>query len=124
MEVSMSKSRTKVAVIKMTNPDYQCYTPYHPSTEYPEYPFPGHIKNGENEVYHSVRQLLFELGLDAGRYGTAKWNPLGHLIKPGMTVVIKPNFVLSNHVEKENIFSIITHPSVLRSVVDYCWIAL
>src|SRR5215471_16321630 len=51
-------------------------------------------------------------------------NPLGHVIEPGMTVVVKPNFVLSRHSQGKDLFGIITHPSVLRAVMDYCWIAL
>ena len=68
--------------------------------------------------------MLRALGLDAGNFGTSKWNPLGSIIEPGMTVVIKPNFVLSRHKEDKDLFSIITHPSVLRAIADYCWIAL
>jgi len=41
-----------------------------------------------------------------------------------MTVVIKPNFVLSRHADGKDLYSIITHPSVLRAIADYCWIAL
>jgi len=68
--------------------------------------------------------LLYSLELDLAHWNTPEWNPFGHLIKPGMTVVIKPNFVLSRHFCKGDIFSIITHPSVIRAIADYCWIAL
>jgi uncharacterized protein (DUF362 family) len=71
-----------------------------------------------------VREALRLLGLDNENFGTGRWNPLGSIIEPGMTVVIKPNFVLSRHKNGKDLFSIITHPAVLRAVADYCWIAL
>jgi uncharacterized protein (DUF362 family) len=71
-----------------------------------------------------VRALLHTLGLDQERYGTPAWNPLGGVVRPGTTVVLKPNFVLSRHNAGGDLFSIVTHPSVLRAVADYCWIAL
>lgn len=114
----------KVAVIQTGNASYPNESPYHPSASYPEYPFSDKISLKENHVYSGVRHLLYQLGFDIENYGTSKWNPLGHLIKPGMTVVMKPNFVLSKHAEGKDLYSIITHPSVLRAIADYCWIAL
>jgi uncharacterized protein (DUF362 family) len=77
-----------------------------------------------NVVYPGVRQLFKLLELDRGNYGTKAWNPLGNLVKPGTTVLLKPNFVLSRHAGGKDVYSIITHPSVLRAVADFCWIAL
>jgi len=113
----------KVAVVR-TEAKYPTFAPYHPSEAYPEHPFRHHLASEKNHVYAGVRQLFHMLGLDPERYGTKEWNPLGFLIEPGMTVVLKPNFVLSRHKEGKNLFSIITHPSVLRAVADYVWIAL
>ena len=113
----------RVAVIR-TEPRYPTSTPYHPSETYPEYPFPERVASKKNYVYESVRTLFYKLGLDQERYGTKEWNPLGFLIEPGMTVVLKPNFVVSRHRDGKDLFSIITHPSVLRAVADYVWIAL
>lgn len=124
MIATESKCRAKIAVANMSKPVYPRDAPYHPSSAYPEYPFKGHISSCENEIYAGVRRLLHLLGLDAENYGTEQWNPLGHLIEPGMTVVIKPNFVLGKHSEGKDVFSIITHPSVLRAIADYSWIAL
>jgi len=119
------KCRTPtVGIVKLISPCYPAESPYNPSEIYPEYPFSGHISAEQNYVYDGVRKLFFELGLDREHWGTSGWNPLEYIVKPGMTVVIKPNFVLSRHAENKNIFSIITHPSVLRAVADYCWIAL
>lgn len=116
--------KVKVGIVKIGAPTYPTDSPYHPSAEYPEYPFKDHFSSRQNLVYDGVRQLFFNLEFDREHWGTSQWNPLGHIIKPGMTVVIKPNFVLSKHAEGKDIFSIITHPSVLRAVVDYCWIVL
>jgi uncharacterized protein (DUF362 family) len=113
-----------VAAIRSAMPVYPTSPPFHPSESYPEYPFHGHISSEANHAYAAVRQLLCELGYDAANFGSPRWNPLGHLLKPGQSVVIKPNFVLSRHTQGKDLFSIITHASVLRAVADYCWIAL
>jgi uncharacterized protein (DUF362 family) len=113
----------QVAVVH-TEPCYPTSAPYHPSEEYPEYPFSGRISLSKNLIYAGVRRLFCLLGLDQEQQGTKEWNPLGRLIEPGMTVVLKPNLVLSRHKAGKDLYSIITHPSVLRAVADYCWIAL
>jgi uncharacterized protein (DUF362 family) len=115
---------TKVAVARLAEASYPDQAPYHPAELYPEYPFGDSLSPARNPVYEGVRWLLHALGFDAGEFGSSRWNPLGSIIKPGMTVVIKPNFVLSRHKEGKDLFAIITHPSVLRAVADYCWIAL
>ncbi|MGD1154269.1 MAG: DUF362 domain-containing protein [Terriglobia bacterium] len=115
---------TKVAVVRLAAARYPEQAPYHPSESYPEYPFGKNLSQAKNLVYEGVRWLLSALGLDAGNFGTSKWNPLGSIIKPGMTVVIKPNFVVSRHKEGKDLFAAITHASVLRAVGDYSWIAL
>lgn len=117
MSVNVGVSKAKIA-------EYPKNAPYHPSEKFPEYPFGENISSSPNYVYSCLRQLFFELGLDLENFGKAEWNPLGFLIEPGMTVVLKPNFVRSRHFEKKDPFSIITHPSVLRAIADYVWIAL
>jgi len=114
----------RVHIFRLAAAAYPTTAPFNPSIAYPEYPFPGEIGTQENHVYDGVRQLLRGLGYDANRFDTPVWNPLCDLIRPGMTVVIKPNFVLSRHPEGKDLFSIITHPSVIRATADYCWIAL
>jgi uncharacterized protein (DUF362 family) len=113
-----------VAVVDLPEARYPDGAPFHPSEAYPEYPFPGEISTEENLVYEGVRRLFRALGLDGGRFGTAEWNPLGGLITPGMHVVLKPNFVRSRHRDGKDLFSIVTHGSVIRAVADYAWIAL
>jgi uncharacterized protein (DUF362 family) len=114
---------TKVAVTTTEKAEYPKKSPYHPSEKFPEYPF-SEIADEENFVYSAMRELFCLLGFDKENFGKSNWNPLGWLIKPNMTVVLNPNFVLSRHFEKKEVYSIITHPSVLRAIADYVWIAL
>ncbi len=76
-----------------------------------------------NDVYEMVERSLAELRLDAGRIGTAAWNPLGDLIAPGDRVVIKPNFVTSKNFHEPLAGKMLacssTHGSVLRPIIDY-----
>ncbi len=104
--------------------DYPSGPPFNPSEKYPEYNPSLPVSDKRNLAYESVRGAFKLLGLDSSRYGSANWNPLGDVITPGNTVVIKPNFVLSDHYHGGNLFSIITHPSVIRAVVDYSFKAL
>jgi uncharacterized protein (DUF362 family) len=114
----------KVAATRISESKYPEKPPYSPSENYPEYPFQDIISTDVNHVYAGVRRLLYQLGFDKENFGTAEWNPLGHIISPGQTIVLKPNFVLSSHKIGKDLFSIITHPSVLRAIGDYAWIAL
>lgn len=114
---------TEVAVARLAEARYPAVPPYSPSQPYPEYPFADRSAE-PNLVYAGVRELFLRLGYDREHAGLPSWNPLGWLIEPGMTVVLKPNWVLSRHKEGKDLYAIITHPSVLRAVADYCWIAL
>lgn len=116
--------KQRVAVIVAERATYPESSPYHPAEQFPEYPFGDAISSGHNYVYPAVRSLFKQLGYDEANYGSSAWNPLGRLIEPGMTVVLKPNFVRSRHFEGKDPFAMITHPSVLRAISDYVWIAL
>ena len=59
----------------------------------------------------SVRDLFRFLGLDAA-------NPLGRWIRPGMTVVIKPNWVKHEFGETEGRNVLYTHASLVRALLD------
>lgn len=100
-------------------------SPYSPSSRYPEYPFDD-VASGRpfNHVYDLVRTVLMRLGLDREHSGTADWNPLGELVRPGNTVVVKPNWVYHKNRGPGTFDSVTTHPSVVRALVDYIWIAL
>lgn len=115
---------TVVSAVRVKQGSYPDSSPYNPSEKYPEYPFPGCIQNSQNVAYDGVRRLLQSLKMDEEHFGSLQWNPLGEIVKPGMTVVLKPNFVRSKHYDGKDLFSIVTHPSVIRAVADYCCIAL
>ncbi|MCA9951993.1 MAG: DUF362 domain-containing protein, partial [Anaerolineales bacterium] len=64
-------------------------------------------------------------GLDVANYGTADWNPLKELIKPGETVLLKPNLVKETHPRDPVGWTyVLTHGSIIRAVADYVWKAL
>jgi len=119
-----SRRKAVVSVIKVKEAKYPRQAPYNPSIGYPEYPFSAQLSDEPNYVYEGIRQLFFQLGFDLAHWNSHEWNPLGQMIRPGMRVVIKPSFVVSKHLDGKDVFSIITHPSVIRAIVDYCWIAL
>lgn len=96
--------------------------PYDPPEKYPELKI--HRLDPGNGVYARVRELLLNLGLDKDRYGSKVWNPLGQLIQPGRTVVIKPNWVIDYNPLGDNTDSLITHTSVIRILLDYICLAL
>jgi uncharacterized protein (DUF362 family) len=106
---------------------YPTVPPFHPAESFPEYPFAGleDIAEGPNEAYRLVREALRLLGLDAERFGHRAWNPLGGYVRPGDTVVIKPNFVRHfRETRSGDGDCLITHGAVLRAVTDYVYIAL
>jgi uncharacterized protein (DUF362 family) len=96
--------------------------PFSPSENYPEYPFSDY-SGSENPVYKSMRNHLRNLGLDAARYNSMEWNPFGEFDLRGKKIVIKPNLVIHTHKMGEDIWSIITHPSLIRVMLDYIYIA-
>ncbi len=96
--------------------------PFAPGQTYPESPS-GDI-GGPNAVYAAVRRCLWILGLDRDRYGAIEWNPLGEFIRPGQQVLLKPNWGRHYHGAGGDLFSVITHPSVIRAILDYVLIAL
>jgi len=95
-----------------------------PSTNYPEYPFLK-ISAEFNAVYDMVRESFHALCLDAELYGTPDWNPLADIIHVGDTVLIKPNMVQhENEIPANGLECLITHPSLVRAVLDYVLLAL
>jgi uncharacterized protein (DUF362 family) len=101
--------------------------PYGPGKSFPELePLLGpHAATGaSNHVYHAVRAALFALGLDAQRYGSADWNPIGALVRRGARIVLKPNFIRHwNPASGATVASVITHGAVLRAIADYAFLA-
>lgn len=113
----------KVAVYFQNKLEYAHIPPYHPPESYPEYPF-GEVFCADNEVYASVRNSFYLLGLDATNYGKKIWNPLGEIIHPGDTVLIKPNLIAESQKNNWEWECLITHGSVIRAIIDYVYIAL
>ncbi|MCQ8893262.1 MAG: DUF362 domain-containing protein [Methanolinea sp.] len=109
------------AIVQSPLLKYPHEAPFHPSCKYPEYSFQN--LSGTNAVYESVRTLLFRLGLDTEHYNTEDWNPLGSIIFPGDTVVIKPNLV-RHYNPLGSMDAMITHGSIIRAILDYVYIAL
>ncbi|HKA22949.1 MAG TPA: DUF362 domain-containing protein [Blastocatellia bacterium] len=97
--------------------------PFNPPERYPESPFAASA-DSSNHVYSMVRDCLRFLRLDDTNFGTPKWNPLGCLISPGQRVLIKPNFVLHFNAGGGPLNAVVTHPSIIRAIVDYVVIAL
>lgn len=98
--------------------------PFHPGEAYPEYPF-GEAVGPANPVYAGMRSLLQALQVGAGVPGSPDWSPLGALVRPGDTVIIKPNFVVSEHpLGQPGIDAAVAHGAVLRPLVDYAVLAL
>ena len=98
---------------------------FSPRVSYPEYPFGADISKQKNDVYEMIRESFHMLGMDDSRYGTPQWSPLSEIIQPGETVLLKPNMVLHENQIKENgLDCLITHPSLVRAMVDYVLIAL
>lgn len=99
--------------------------PFHPATPPPEYPFDVGGGGSPNDAYDAVREALRLTGMDAEHFGQKDWNPLGELIRPGDTVVLKPNFVRDfRESSPDDADCLITHGAVIRAVLDYAHIAL
>ena len=105
---------------------YPPAAPYSPDTAPPEYPFkPPTEPTPDNPAYRAVRGALELLGFDRDAFGTPQWNPLGQIIQPGYTVVLKPNFVRDfRETQAGDGDCLITHGSVIRAALDYVYIAL
>lgn len=103
--------------------------PFSPIDPPPEYPFGADTVAGpsspeDGRVYETVRRVFAAMRLDAENFGTPRWNPLGALIRPGETVVLKPNMVMHRHGWGWDLRCVVTHGSVVRAVCDYVCIAL
>lgn len=95
---------------------------FHPSQNYPEYLFKENISSTDNPIYDMVRSAMAGLDLDKVHFGTPDWNPLGDIISPGDTVLVKPNIV--KHCDSLSQYECtLTHPCIVRAVIDYCIIA-
>ena len=104
--------------------------PFNPDERYAEYPFGiDNVESGfRNDIYRMIREIFVNSCMDIANYKSSMWNPLGEYIKPGNIVLIKPNLVMDDNLaeqdEIEKMECLITHPSVVRCLFDYVYIAL
>lgn len=80
----------------------------------------------DNSLYRGVEQCWRLAGLDPAGQDRPGWNPLGDYIARGETVLLKPNWVKAVHPREGALGadawqSVVTHPSVVRAVADYCF---
>src|SRR3989442_12932161 len=85
--------QTAVGVYRSPVAGYADDPPYSPSSRYPEYPFDDELPTRPNPAYESLRSLFALLRYDEQHFDMPEWNPLGFLIQPGMTVMLKPNMI-------------------------------
>ena len=112
-----------IAIEYNSTSEYPLNCPFSPSDKFPEYPFKDYSQSF-NSVYSQVRNVLKNLELDKENFDKVTWNPFGSFISKGNKVVIKPNWVREKNPANPDISGLITHPSVIRVVIDYCLIAL
>jgi uncharacterized protein (DUF362 family) len=113
----------KIAIEYNPTAGYPIISPFSPSIKYPEYTFCD-LAGNYNSVYDQVRNILRNLKLDLENFDKPGWNPFGDFINQGNKVIIKPNWVREKNPLSPDISGLVTHPSVVRAVVDYCLIAL
>lgn len=78
------------------------------------------IQPNQSRVLHAVGECLRLAGLDARRAGSKTWNPLGELIRPGQTVLLKPNLVKEDHpTDREGWKYVLTQGSFIAAVAQY-----
>ena len=126
MQATPSILNSKTVAIFRGEPRYPDSPPFHPSEANPEHPFGDVIDPSRpNPAYRAVRGALHLLAQDATAFDTPCWNPLGEVVHPGDTVVLKPNFVRDfRESSPDHADCVITHGAVIRAVLDYAFIAL
>ena len=108
-----------VAIGRSGIADYSELAPFHPGLRYPEAPFKD-VGPGPNPAYEAVRHAFLAARLDPSNVGTAAWNPLGDHVRPGDTVMLKPNLVAEGHPRDSKGWRyVLTHGSVIRAMADY-----
>ena len=109
-----------------TDGRYGARPPFDPPARYPESPLRGRrALDPANAAYAAVRESLRLLELDAANYDTAEWNPLGEVVRPGDTVVLKPNLVRDFHESDRSLDACLTtHGALIRAVADFALLAL
>lgn len=113
------------AAVHLGQSAYPAHPPFDPNGADAFAEYAGPCSAEPNAAYASVRQALQKLYPPGDLHGRGShWNPLRQLIEPGQTVFVKPNLVDHEHRFGGDVWSVITHPSVVRAVVDYVSLAL
>jgi uncharacterized protein (DUF362 family) len=121
--IMQHSNESLVAVHSLPGSSYPTQAPFNPSSQYPEYA--GGLSSEINNVYQGIRACFHLAGLDAEHYGTPQWNPLGSIMHPGETVLLKPNLIKGGHPRDPDGWQyVVTHGSVIRAVADYVWKAI
>jgi len=78
-----------------------------------------------NICFKGIRLAFKLLDYDKENIDSPTWNPLSEIIKPGDTVLLKPNFVLHKSMNKAtSMDEMVTNPSIIFAVLDYVILAL
>lgn len=115
---------SNIAIMKTDKYCYPKTGTFRPSEKYPEYIFGEQLSSEENNIYSLIRDGFFELGYDAENYGTANWNPLKEIVKPGDVVLLKPNLVMDVNLGGGRTECLYTQPAIVAAVIDYVALAL
>ena len=91
---------------------------FRPSKKYPEYIF-DEISVERNMIYDAVREAFIEMQFDKERINKQDWNPLKDIVKPGMTVLVKPNMVMDSNHSGGGTDCLYTNPAVVAPVLDF-----
>ena len=121
----MLDERAGTVGVAVGAPAYDAAPPFGPGVPWPEGSvFPASAV-AASSTYAAVREALRLVGLDAERFGSSAWNPLRGIVRPGDTVVLKPNFVRDfRETSPDHADCLVTHGAVIRAVLDYAYLAL
>lgn len=123
--MTTKKENSIVAIIQTTTFNYP--NSVDPPKNYPEFSYRIlHNKLDEcNICFEGLRTAFKLLEYDKKNIDTSEWNPLVDIIKPGNTVLLKPNFVLHKSLNKASSMDVmVTNPSIIFAVLDYVILAL
>ena len=70
-------------------------------------------------IVAAMRDLFHIAGLDESRFGSAEWNPLADVIRPGDRVLLKPNWVLHENRSSGGLDCLVTHPTVIEAALRF-----
>lgn len=113
--------RHRVAIERVGG-TYPARAPFLSAQDYPE--LCAGPRSESNRVFDAVRKLFVDLQLDQDHLGTREWSPFRGLVERGQTVFIKPNMVDHEHRFHGDLWSVVTHPSVVWAVAEYVALAL